>query len=412
MYYVLSVFPRGDAMRSENGSEKLGQARLSPRTSAYLYPWDVIGDPEAVARLASAGIGRVVMAAAYHSVRAATPQHPSHRFVVAETAALYRPVRGQIWAGRRLSPQSAPWTGCEDSFDRAVEILTAGGVKLSAWVVLTHNSLLGRRHRELAVRNCFGDIYEWALCPANEEVRDYAALLASEAVRELPMEGISIEACGQLGARHGSHHDKTAAAYGPLAETILSICCCDACGRAWSLQGLERSAVMSALRESVSAATKEPAGVARPEDVLDPKLAAQLLASRQHHVDVLCAQVLDELAAMGGLRVTLHAQADPWATGASPGLTPASAGRVHCVLAPVEPTSPGSSQVIARLRALLPEGVDAAGYLNLLGTDPGGFDEHAKRLANSGADELHLYHFGLANERQLELFFRLASRLS
>jgi hypothetical protein len=52
-----------------------------------------------------------------------------------------------------------------------------------------------------------------------------------------------------------------------------------------------------------------------------------------------------------------------------------------------------------------------AAYVNLLAPlEPGDFDEHAGRLLNAGADELHLYHFGLANVSQLGLFSRLAGR--
>src|ERR1039458_4983893 len=122
---------RGLLMESREGPEspRLGPTLALPQVSAYLYPWDLVGDPLVVARLASAGFEHVSVAAAYHSVRAATPQHPQHRFVVAESAALYRPVRSAAWAGRRLSPFSAPWTGSEDSFERAVEALGAGGLR-------------------------------------------------------------------------------------------------------------------------------------------------------------------------------------------------------------------------------------------------------------------------------------------
>ena len=99
-------------MGSGDGPEapRRGPTIVPPQVSAYLYPWDLVGDPLVVSRLVSAGFEHVSVAATYHSVRAATPQHPQHRFVVAETAALYRPVRSAVWAGHRLRP-----------FDRAVD---------------------------------------------------------------------------------------------------------------------------------------------------------------------------------------------------------------------------------------------------------------------------------------------------
>jgi hypothetical protein len=54
-----------------------------------------------------------------------------------------------------------------------------------------------------------------------------------------------------------------------------------------------------------------------------------------------------------------------------------------------------------------------AAYVNLLAPiEPDDFDEHARRLLHAGADELHLYHFGLANRKQLPFFSRLASLAS
>jgi hypothetical protein len=392
-----------------------GDSRAAPgtgpaRVCAYLYPWDVIGDPSLLGRLGAAGIGHVALAAAYHSVRAATPQHPEHRFVVAETAALYRPVRAAVWAGRRLQPRPAPWTGQDDSFGQAVETLEAAGIGVSAWVVLTHNSVLGRERRDLAVRNCFGDSYEWALCPANEEVRDYAALLTAEAVRGLRLEGISLEACGQLGATHGSHHDKTAGAYPPIVEQLLSVCCCGTCRSRWSMLGLDPDATVSALREAVATAQADDVAASTPEELLGAALAGKLLTARQLHTDALFEAVLEELRGEGcSLRVSLHAQREPWATGASPGLTPASSRRVDCVLVPVDPALEPRAEITA-VRSALAEGASLGVYLNLLGL--GGADEaehHAARLLPIDAEELHLYHFGLANRALLPLFSKLAS---
>ena len=388
-----------------------GPILVQPQVSAYLYPWDLTGDPFVVSRLVSAGLRHVSVAAAYHSVRAATPQHPQHRFVVAETAALYRPVRSAVWAGRRLSPLGAPWTGREDSFQRAVDALGAGGLRVSAWVVLTHNSALGRRHRDLVVSNCFGDSYEWALCPANGEVREYAALLAAEAVRGLSLDGISLEACGQLGAEHGGHHDKTVGAYTTLAELILSICCCGACRRDWKAEGLDADATVQALREAFEAAQRHLVGVERHRKTFSARRwpACSWAAGSFTPTPFWkgCSAALQSVEPP--LRVTLHAQPDPWATGASPGLTPTSARRATSCwfLSRQRPRQAGRDRSSP---AAVPAGASVAAYVNLLAPiEPEDLEGQAWQLLHAGADELHLYHFGLANEEQLPLFSRLAS---
>jgi hypothetical protein len=64
--------------------------------------------------------------------------------------------------------------------------------------------------------------------------------------------------------------------------------------------------------------------------------------------------------------------------------------------------------VIAATRSSIPAEVATAAYVNLLGPiEPADFDERADQLL-SCADELHLYHFGLANARQLPLFSALS----
>ena len=64
------------------------QAAAIVRTGAYLYPWDVDGDPAAADRLAGLGLAGVTLAAAYHAVRAVTPRHPGHRIVTRDAGDL------------------------------------------------------------------------------------------------------------------------------------------------------------------------------------------------------------------------------------------------------------------------------------------------------------------------------------
>ncbi|MEU9387175.1 hypothetical protein AB0D38_42340, partial [Streptomyces sp. NPDC048279] len=42
------------------------------KASAFVYPWDVNGDPGAPERIAALGVRQVTLASAYHSTRALT----------------------------------------------------------------------------------------------------------------------------------------------------------------------------------------------------------------------------------------------------------------------------------------------------------------------------------------------------
>jgi hypothetical protein len=357
--------------------------------TGHAYPWDVLGDPAFPDRATDT----VTLAATYHSARAATPLHPAHQIVEARHAALYRPVRAEAWKEHDLTPLPADWVDAEDPFGEAAAILKRAGKRVNAWIVLTHNTRLGTERPDVAVVNCFGEIYRYALCPAHAEVRDHAATLAAEAVRDVEVDGISLEACGQMGVNHLGHHDKTDGAWTPKTATLLSICCCGACRAAWTRDGLEPEEVVTALRETVRTPDASPS-----EQVL-----AALLAIRHRHTDLLRRQVLDGLPPVP---VTLHAHPDPWVTGPSPGLTATAADDVDALLVPSWPTAEATAEVV---RQAATTGLPVDAYVTVLApTDPDALIPHVRRLQAAGASRFSLYHLGLAPAWRQELFATIA----
>lgn len=348
--------------------------------TGHAYPWDVLGDPDFADRVAGLGVSTVALAAAYHSTRAATPLHPRHQLVDARHAALYRPVRAEVWAGRRLRPAEPGWVSTSDSWDVAAATLRAAGLRVSAWVVLTHDSRLGAEYPDVTVVNCFGERYPYALCPSWAEVRDYAALLAREAAAGA--DAVSLEACGQLGLVHQSQHEKTDGAWTSAAARWLSVCCCPACRTAWTGRGLDPAEVVAALRAAVATEARGGAGLV--------PFADDLLVTRHEATDALRAAVLPGLAAP----VTLHAHPDPWATGASPGLTATAAADVAALAVPAWPTDPSTADLVVHAaRAGRP--VDA--YVTVLPpADPTALSDHWRRLRAAGATGASVYHLGLA----------------
>jgi hypothetical protein len=345
-------------------------------------------------------VDEVAVAIAYHGARAATPWQAGRASVLAGHAALYRPVREDVWRFHALRPEPASWTRSADSAGEAVRTLAAAGLRSAAWLVLTHNSLLGGRFPAVTVRDCFDQPYPWALCPAHAEVRDYAATLAAECVRDLPVDAVILESCGQLGAVHQHLHEKTDAVWSPAAQRLLSICCCRACTGLWRSAGLDPDRTRALIRDA-TLATIASGDLDRTGDGLPADVRAAVLECRQRSTDRLRTEVL---AAIGPqARVVLHGSPDPWATGALPGLTPAAGQDAGCVVVPCWRPDRASVDQVAAARRVLPPGVDVGAYVTAVAAAPvAGIGGYVGALAAAGANELHLYHLGLGGPARHE----------
>ncbi|UNT00495.1 hypothetical protein MMF93_31510 [Streptomyces tubbatahanensis] len=370
------------------------------KVTGYAYPWDVLGDPDFTARASALGLDEVAVALAYHSTRAATPWSPHGTSVVARHAALYRPLRPHVWQGAALTPAAPAWprwarTGSDaDGGGEAVRALGEAGIAAAGWVVLTHNSRLGEAHPSAAVHNCFGEVYPWALCPSRPAVRTYAATVTAEAVRDLDLSSVILEACGPLGAVHQHQHEKTDGVWAPAVARLLSVCCCADCAAGWTERGFEPAAVRARIRTGV----RELIGagdLALTDDGLPTGMREALLATRQASSDALRRAVLERVPR--GVRTVLHGSMDPWATGALPGLTPAAPAETDAVVLQNWAPTRASTRAVAAARAALPERVAVGSYVTAVAADPvPDTGSYVSALAEAGAAELHLYHLGLA----------------
>ncbi len=310
--------------------------------SAYLYPWDVDGDPAAPDRIAGLGVTEVSLAAAYHAVRAVTPFHPGRRVVTRDAAVYYRPDPGR-WRGARLRPAD-PGDGAAGSFERAADALRAAGLTVNAWVVVAHNGRLGAAHPECTVRNAYGDRYPWALCIASPDVAGYAATLSAEVAALDGAGGIELEACGWYGYDHGSAHDKTGGFPAGTSGWLLDACFCAACTRALRDAGVDPGELARRVRASLDAvyqgdgpARLTPPLAAGPGELTPPlaagpgELAEPFAAVRAATAAAFLRRVLAAVRdAAPGADVFVHADPDPLAAGANPYYDPAVLlGRRH-----------------------------------------------------------------------------------
>ncbi|WJV49545.1 hypothetical protein [Streptomyces flavofungini] len=378
------------------------------RASAFLYPWDVVGDPRAAARIADLGVAQVTLAAAYHSTRALTPRHPRHRVVTAEHAAvLYEP--DDRWAARALRPRPAGAWAPGDTYQEAADALAAAGLDVHTWVVLAHNSRLGAEHPDTSVVNAYGDRYPWAPCIAQPATRAYLVDLAAEAATRPCAGGTELESCGWYGLAHLHAHDKIAGVgLGEAGQYLMSLCFCGGCRAGYAGHGHDPDELAAAVRlalEPVWRGAATDPGWTGVEKLLGAEAAAVTRAWREG-----CARALQEAAvgavraaAPDGFRVLLHADPVAHHCGANAGVDPRHVLSVADGV--VVPCASGPGLLAPFAAHAGPDTVLAANLTVVagMGGSPATLTADARAAARHGATELRLYHAGLASDDDLAL---------
>ncbi|SBT94540.1 hypothetical protein GA0115233_10929 [Streptomyces sp. DI166] len=373
--------------------------------SAFVYPWDVNGDPEAAGRIAALGVGQVTLAAAYHSTRALTPRHPRHRIVTAEHAAVLYPP-GALWEGRKLRPYPAGDWAPGDAFGEAARALAEAGLDVHSWVVLAHNSRLGAEHPDTSVVNAYGDRYPWAPCIAQPATRAYLTDLAVEAAVRPGARGTELESLGWYGLAHLHAHDKTGGVgLGEAGQYLMSLCFCPACRAGYGTQGLdpdELAALVRAALEPLWRGGGADEGWADVEKPLGESTAAATRAWRDETARTLQESVVAAVraAAPPGFRILLHADPVPYHCGANAGVDPA---HILTVADGVVVPCTGGAGLLAPF-AEQARGVLAANFtvVSGMGGSPGTLAADIARARERGATEVRLYHAGLASDGDLE----------
>ncbi|MFJ7955999.1 hypothetical protein ACIQ62_06895 [Streptomyces sp. NPDC096319] len=366
------------------------------RTGAFLYPWDVDGDPAAPELLAGLGLTQVTLAAAYHSTRALTPRHPVRRIVTAEHAAVLYPPDPGRWAGRALRPYPAGEWAPGDAYGRAAEALATTGLDVHSWVVLAHNSRLGAEHPGTSVVNAHGDRYPWAPCIARPEVRALLVGLAAEAAVRPGAAGTELESCGWYGLAHLHAHDKTAGIpLGEREQLLMSLCFCPSCRQGYADEGADPDELAAAVRAALVPAWNG-AGPAGGLGALETPALAWRARTARAFQDAAVAAV--RAAAPPGFRVLLHADPDPYRCGADAGTDPAHVlGLADGVVA--RPPKLAGFAAHARAETVLAANLP---IVTGLGGAPGRLARDAGQAREEGATELRLYHAGLASDADLD----------
>ncbi|NUS90019.1 MAG: hypothetical protein HOY75_46860 [Streptomyces sp.] len=384
------------------------------KASAFVYPWDVVGDPDAARRIADLGVQQVTLASAYHSTRALTPRHPRHRIVTARHAAVLYPPDPDRWAGRAPRPYEQSWVDGADPYGAAAGALADAGLEVHSWVVLAHNSRMGDELPHTSVRNAYGDRYPWAPCIARPEVRAYVVDLAAEAAVRPGTRGTELESCGWYGVTHLHAHDKIGGVpLGGAAQYLMSLCFCDSCHAGYASLGADpeelRQAVRRALRpiwsgEAAQGGGDRAAEWAEVEKLLGADHAATFATWRDRVAAELQRDAVAAVreAASGEFQVLLHADPAPHRFGANVGVDPAGILRhADGVVLPCTGNDAGRVDVLTPFVPHKTERTTLAANFTVvagMGGSPGTLESDATHAVGLGADEIRLYHAGLASD--------------
>ncbi|MFI7348798.1 hypothetical protein ACIBSR_21335 [Streptomyces sp. NPDC049936] len=379
------------------------------KASAFVYPWDVNGDPEAPARVADLGVSQVTLASAYHSTRALTPRHPRHRVVTAEHAAvLYEPDAAR-WEGRVPRPYRAGDWAPGDSWGEAADALARAGLEVSTWVVLAHNSRLGAEHPHTSVVNAYGDRYPWAPCVAQPATRAYLTDLAAEAAVRPGARGTELESLGWYGLAHLHAHDKTGGvALGDAGQYLMSLCFCPDCRGGYGGRGLDADELAAAVRTALEPVWRGTApsdgGWAGVGKLLGEAMANATRAWRDETARTLqeTAVAAVRAAAPPDFEVLLHADPVSYHCGANAGVDPA---HILSVADGVVVPCTGGAALLTPFAEQNRTGAVLAANLTVvsgMGGSPDTLAADASHAAERGATELRLYHAGLASDADLK----------
>jgi hypothetical protein len=381
--------------------------------TASIYPWDVVGDPAAADQAAQLGIDRVNLPAVYHAVRATTMRHPDHRVVETTRTGMFTPFDRELWGANDLrAADGSAWFGSEDLFATARESLVAAGLEVDAWVVLMHADGTEEPDDGESSRfhNAFGDVYDFALCPNARGVQEYALKTVATVAKNSGVSGILLEACGSYGFTHLSEHDKTdGSGVTEVDRALLSLCFCAGCREKLRAVDLDDQEIRRVVIEAIGHTPSLPVETdSRPltaalRDIFGASLDA-LISVREDTNASLRNAAISEARKNGIERISFQASADPWATGFSAAVLDSTPDIQVAVIDSTGPHSRAAARLAEMNEVFAPSAarpaLGAFTSIDAISTR----DQFAERwgaFAAAGADELHLYHAGLASSKAL-----------
>ncbi len=216
--------------------------------SVYCYAWDIaeLGVRSVADELQAIRINTITLAGSYHAGKFLRPHGTKGKVFFPEDGTAYFKTDPSRYG--MIRPQENSLLASADIFE---EFCKLESMKVNAWMVLMHNSLLGQRHLDCCVANAFGDRYIYNLCPASSAAREYAVSLCADLSDRYEVDGITLETPGFLPFAHGYHHEFSLVRQNTWLDNLLGICFCDACLNGAAVAGIDAKSLRKRVAKAI-----------------------------------------------------------------------------------------------------------------------------------------------------------------
>jgi hypothetical protein len=375
----------------------------------YTYAWDLaeVGIESAIEQFLALGLDTVTIAGSYHAGKFLRPHGKMGKVYFPEDGTVYfnaDPKRYGV-----IKPVANAMLGARDVLR---ELSKSKQMATNVWLVLLHNTLLGKAHPNSTVTNAFGDRYVYNLCPSAPEARAYAVGLACDVTESYPVAGISMETPGFLPYAHGFHHEFALNMPNRWLDSLLGLCFCDHCMKGAREAGIDAERLQAKIASDVSSYLASdidfPADMAEAFWLADTRSDGDLKAFLDWRCTVVTSLVgeirnsVRKDATVAVIPSVARPTAGAWYEGSDLKALAAAAGiieacfyepgaaRVKADLFDVKRRLSGTGKLRGILRPAFPDLMSRAEFLAAM-----------KALADGGIDEVAFYNWGHLRDANL-----------
>lgn len=238
----------------------------------WCYPWTIADEgPEAVwDRLHSTGIEGINLASHYHSVRSFQPRLRDQPFTAYSGGCFFDTVTDRV-DSLEIDPQTNEVPPFDDPLAELVASANQRGISVNGWVVLFHNTELGKTNPDFCTEDVYGTPHYHSFCPSHEAVQTYFSWVV-ETVSGRGVEEIQLERLGYPLVFHGHGadfgHDKRQILTTATEEILLSQCFCDACQESAVERGYDVTSARERIQSLLDSSFERPQYDLPPLDTL------------------------------------------------------------------------------------------------------------------------------------------------